>query len=272
MELDKQVDAFAARGLNVAAISYDPPAVLKYFRDKRKLRYPLLSDEGSKIIRAFGILNESVKPDAPVYGIPHPGTFIIDPAGVVKSKYFEDNYTERTTGSAILVKEFGAAAGGAGSTIETRHLKLTASSSAGIVRGGQKVMLIVDVELKKKMHVYAPGAAGYKSIDWKSPASELYRMGDLAAPPAKTLYLKAIKEKVPVYLGSFRLTRDVTLGNQKALKAASGEAGEITIESEFLYQACDDKVCYPPETVPLRWKVLFEGHDSERAPKELRKF
>ena len=132
MELNAQVDAFAAKGLKLAAISYDSPAVLKYFHDKRKLRYPLLSDEGSKIIRAFGILNDAVKPGTPFAGIPHPGTYVISPDGKVVSKHFEENYTERDTGGAILVQDFGAgaASGMPHETSQTNHLKLSTSATA----------------------------------------------------------------------------------------------------------------------------------------------
>jgi hypothetical protein len=37
------------------------------------------------------------------------------------------------------------------------------------------------------------------------------------------------------------------------------------------YQACDDKVCYPPDTVPVHWTLQVEGHDRERAPAELQR-
>lgn len=273
MELDQQVEAFRAKGLNIVALSYDSPAVLKNFHDRKKLRFPLLSDPQSKIIRDFGILNESAGKDTPFFGIPHPGTFVLDPSGKVISKYFEDNYTERETASAILVKQFGLSALGLPhTTVETPHLILTSAASAKIVRGGQKIMLMLDIELKKKMHVYAPGAQGYKTVDWRVNAGSLARVEAIRFPPSRTLYLKPIREKAPIYEGKIRLSREITLAAQKELKAAASATGEFTLEGELLYQACDDKVCYVPQTIPLKWVLSFEGHDAERAPKELRKF
>ena len=111
MELEQSAPGFKAKGFGVAALSYDSPAVLKHFAERAKITFPLLSDPDSKVIRAFGILNETVPKDNPFFGIPHPGAYLVDPRGKVISKYFEDDYTQRDTASSILVREFGAAAG-----------------------------------------------------------------------------------------------------------------------------------------------------------------
>jgi hypothetical protein len=84
------------------------------------------------------------------------------------------------------------------------------------------------------------------------------------------LRLKAIKETVPVYQGTFRLVREVTVARDPTLKPLLDAEGRLTIEGALKYQACDDKVCYPPETVPVRWRLQVEGHDRDRAPAELR--
>jgi peroxiredoxin len=51
---------------------------------KKKITYPLLSDPDSKVIKAFGVLNE--KATGRTAGIPHPGTFLIDQKGIIRSK------------------------------------------------------------------------------------------------------------------------------------------------------------------------------------------
>ena len=106
-DINTQVEAFHKQGLNVASITYDSAAVLKDFSSRLKIGYPMLSDPDSKIIKAFGILNTNVDPKTPQYGIPFPGTFIINEKGIVASKYFEDDYRERYSGAAIVSKEFG---------------------------------------------------------------------------------------------------------------------------------------------------------------------
>ena len=271
MELEQQAATWRKKGFEIAAISYDPQTVLQYFAEKRKLSYTLLSDPDSKVIRAFGILNASIPEKNPFYGIPHPGTYLVSPKGEVISKYFEDDYTERYTAADMLVKEFGAAVGGPHQTVETKHLKLSSSSTASIVRPGQRIALAVDIELGKGMHVYAPGVEGYKPIQWKLAETAAVKPQETVFPKSHILYLKVIKEKVPVYEGKVHLMREVTLANNRTLKPLLSPTGEITVEAEFVYQACDAKTCYVPQTVPLQWKFVVEGHDGERAPKELRR-
>ncbi len=272
MELEQQAASWRKKGFEIAALSYDSPQVLRHFAEKRKLSYPLLSDPESKVIQAFGILNTSIPEKNPFRGIPNPGTYLVKPSGEVISKYFEDDYTERYTAADMLVKEFGAAAGSAHQTVETKHLKLASSSTASIVRPGQRIALTLDIELAKGMHVYAPGAEGYIPVNWKfAETAVAVKPQEAVYPKAKVLYLKAIKEKAPVFEGKLRVMREVTLANNKTLKPLLSPAGELVVESEFRYQACDAKTCYLPQTVPLKWKFVVEGHDGERVPKELRR-
>jgi C4-dicarboxylate-specific signal transduction histidine kinase len=40
-------------------------------------------------------LNETIVEGSFGYGVPHPGIYVMDPRGVVRSKYFEEKYQER---------------------------------------------------------------------------------------------------------------------------------------------------------------------------------
>ena len=121
MELERDYGLVRKRGLGLAAISYDSVAVLKNFADRKKITFPLLSDPDSHIIRAFGILNESVKPETVQYGIPHPGTYILDAKGHVVAKYFEEDMRERVSASAILAGRFGEPVTAARTSAEAKH-------------------------------------------------------------------------------------------------------------------------------------------------------
>ncbi|MGH7486189.1 MAG: protein-disulfide reductase DsbD domain-containing protein, partial [bacterium] len=66
-------------------------------------------------------------------------------------------------------------------------------------------------------------------------------------PPSRKLHLPAIDETVPAYEGEIHLVRTVTLD-----KAASGT---LTLEGSLRYQACDDRLCYVPETLALKWVI-----------------
>ena len=90
MELQRTLPDFARSGVAVFAISYDPVAVLTKFAETHGIQYPLLSDEGSQVIRRLGLFNEHVYEHHAVYGIPkrdmfwgvpYPGAFLLDEAG-----------------------------------------------------------------------------------------------------------------------------------------------------------------------------------------------
>lgn len=84
----------------MVAISYDPVDVLKTFTEKQNISYPLLSDPGSKTIRAYGLLNTEAKGKAE--GVPYPGTFIVDGAGVIRAKLFHDGVIKRHTAADVI--------------------------------------------------------------------------------------------------------------------------------------------------------------------------
>jgi len=97
------------------------------------------------------------------------------------------------------------------------------------------------------MHVYAPGNADYIPITVKlNPVPEI-KTGKLAYPKSEVVTLA--DEKVSVFQKPFRLTQDVTL--DKSAKPGSTVAVAGTVN----FQACDDRVCYPPENAPVSWTV-----------------
>ena len=111
MELQGRYDDIRKQGLGLIAISYDSPETLKKFADSRGITFPLMSDPGSAIIKRYGMFNEQQEPRTRSYGIPHPGTFIVDRKGVVMARFFEDAYQERYTAATILATQGSDPAG-----------------------------------------------------------------------------------------------------------------------------------------------------------------
>jgi hypothetical protein len=271
VELERNLPAIVKQGLGVAAISYDSVAVLKNFADRQHITFPLLSDSGSQTIRTFGILNETVKPDTAFYGIPYPGTFIVNPQGKVKSKYFEDDFRERVSASDILIQESGKQADGARRVSETKHLRLATTASTQFARPGQRIVLSLDVTLNSRMHVYAPGVQGYIPIDWKLEEGTTVKPQAFVYPASQMMHLKAIGETVPVYKDRIRINREITFGPEDALKPLVNSAGDLILRGSFRYQACDDRECYLPQTVPLEWHFRFAALERERVHEELQR-
>ena len=80
VQLQKKTSEFAERDVQLVAMSYDSVKTLKTFAEAKNITFPLLSDEGSKTIRALGIEYKK--------GIATPGTVFIGTDGVVKGKNF----------------------------------------------------------------------------------------------------------------------------------------------------------------------------------------
>ena len=269
MELEQHLGAIRKQGLGVAAISYDSVGALKSFADRQHITYPLLSDPDSKIIRTYDIFNQTVKPGTPAYGIPYPGVYVVDAQGMVVSKYFEDDFKERVSTADILARQFGAPVDVVRGAVEAKHLQITTAASNDIARPGLRIALSLDIEMKPKMHVYAPGVQGYIPIDWRldegGPAAKRH---SFEYPHSEMLRLEAIGETVPVYRGHVRIRREITFGQDAVLKKLVSPTGEVTVTGSFRYQACDDRKCYVPEDVPLVWRFKYEGLDLQRAPLE----
>jgi hypothetical protein len=257
------------QGLGLAAISYDGVAALKNFADRKHITYHLLSDPDSKIIRAFGILNETVPADSMAHGIPYPGTYVVAPNGKVIAKFFEDDFKERTPTMEILAR-LGDARSSTSATVEAKHLRLSSWASTNTVHPNQRVALFLDIDLMPKMHVYAPGVQGYIAIEWKMMEAAATFL-PVIYPAPEQLRLDVIKETVPVYRGHVRLEEDAVIGAETQVKPRLNEHGEMVLEGSLRYQACDDHECYIPETVPVKWTFEFAPLDRERVPTDLQR-
>ena len=130
------------------------------------------------------------------------------------------------------------------------HATILSSPAAVNGAAGSKLALFVDVAPKPGIHVYAPGSNDYIPITVKLNPQPEIQAGKVAYP--KSEMMTFADEKVPVFQKPFRLTQDVTL--DKSAKPGS----TVTVSGMVNYQACDDRVCYPPESAPVTWTVVVK--------------
>jgi peroxiredoxin len=122
IQLQAAEERFEKQGIKLAGISYDSVEILKFFSDRRKIEFPLLSDPDSKIIRMYHVLNsEAVGPNA---GMARPGYFYIDTEGNIREKFFEAKYRERLTGNNVLSRLFPELGEEVSDTLEAPHLQV----------------------------------------------------------------------------------------------------------------------------------------------------
>ena len=269
IQLQAAKERFQKQGIALAGISYDSVEILKYFADRRKIDFPLLSDPDSQIIRRYQVLNaEAVGPNA---GMARPGYFFIDPEGMIREKFFEAKYRERLTGNTVLSKLFPELGEEVSDTVEAPHLQLSVGQSDRVAVPGNLVTLTAEVRLPPDVHVYAPGTKGYKTVKLVIDPLPDFEMRQASYPSAKILYLPAIKERVPVFEGAFRIRQELKVNSMAEFSGALGADGKkVTVKGNLEYQACDSKICFLPATVPVEWQFQILPLDRQRAPEDIR--
>ena len=158
---------------------------------------------------------------------------------------------------ALLIAGSGAdLANGAARAISksTRHLAFTATLAPDIVTPGTKMSLAVDVRPKKGMHVYAPGTM-YRPVAIAIEPNSALQIHETIYPPPTSYHFRPLNEDVLVYEKPFRLTLEITPGWTPLQREILRTQDRLTIKGQLTYQACDDKVCFLPASVPFEWGV-----------------
>ena len=203
-------------------------------------------------------------------GFARPGYFFIDPNGVIREKFFEAKYRERLTGNSVISKLFPELGEEVTETIQAPHLQLALEQSDSTAVPGTRVTLAAEVKLPPDVHVYAPGAQGYKPIRLLMDATPEMQFPAAAYPDSKT-FLPVINERVPVFDGTFRITQEVKVSSGAEFWGSLGKDGKnFTIAGKLEYQACDQTTCYMPTSVPVKWQLHVDPLDRTRAPAEVR--
>jgi hypothetical protein len=140
----------------------------------------------------------------------------------------------------------------------TAHLKFTATISPAVIVPDARMSIAVEVVPKKGMHVYAPGTK-YRPVSIRLDTGSLLRVHGSTYPKPTRYLFKPLKEEVLVYDAPFRLVVAVLAGNSKTLRAELRGRPQTTIKGTFDYQACDDRVCFLPTSVPFQWTLRVGG-------------
>ena len=230
--------------------------MLARFAREHGITFPLLSDRGSVVIRRYGLLNPAFAPDSRAYGVPYPGTFVLDAGGRVVSRHFEAAYQERSTVASILSRA-GRPGQGPVVAAQSAQLSMQGMASDGVVAPGNRLTLTFDVTPARGMHVYAPGAHDYQVIRVQFTPQPWLTVHPMDYPPPEIYHFVPLDERVETYQRPFTLRQDVTIAaTPEAQKMLAGRTS-IAIGGRLEYQACDDRVCYAPASVPFTFPLAL---------------
>jgi hypothetical protein len=246
--------------------------VLREFADRRGITFPLLSDPDSAIIRAFGLFNDTIAPGTRDYGVPHPAIFFVDHAGTVIRKYMEERYYHRRALATILAEDGEPAELQTVGQVDREQLAIGALTLQRGVYPGNRFALMVEVEPRPGLHVYAPGAGEeYRPLALRVPSQPYLTADDPVYPIPDGTWISPLEERVPVYTRQARIRVEVALGTRQELKPVYDAGGTLEVTGILSYQACSDTVCWPPQEVAVTWRLTLLPPDLERPPESLRR-
>lgn len=237
----------------MCAVSYDTVETLRDFSRRHDIRYPLLSDERSDVIRAFGILNDTLSTDHKHYGIPHPGTFVVDSERRIVQKFFHEEFHTRDTPAAILQR--------LAPEVESVALQEVVESDVLSARFWlpqrelshlQVTHLTVDIAIRREFHVYAPPVSSeYTPLTLRAEGKGI-RVGDVSypAPKIETLSMQPLGETLPIFSGRLRLRAPLTM------EAKTPSTLSLALE----FQACDQRTCFPPSELNTEMTIDFKSY------------
>jgi len=251
VELQSSLPLFAAHGIAVFAISYDPVETLAAFATAHAITFPLLSDEGSRVIDALGIRNTGAEPGSRAWGVPYPGTYSIGADGRVADKRFRDGHRTRDAAVTALREGFALDVQGDGPRDRqgTDALIAVASlDSGGFVRG-ERIGLRVDIRLAPGIHLYGqPLPEGYIPTVLTVAAPPPATAEPVVYPEPRPFRPDWLDASLPVYVDALTLTAAVVLTDTQE---------DATITATLDYQACTADECLLPGRLTFTLPLTF---------------
>ena len=262
VELQDALPRFEAAGIKLYAISYDEPEALAEFAHHHGITFPLLSDRGSRVIKRYGILNHFVtRNQVPHYGIPFPGTYLVDEHGIVTAKLFNRSLAARASAEAVIDSALGeillreeeptAQAGD-----DEIRISATYHGGGGRIKFGAMRQLVVRFELAPGLHIYdEPVPEGMVATRIEVEPPEGLRSLDWVKPPTHGLSLPGLDQELRVWDGRVDFVLPVHADDRIAGLVEDTGIEEVEIGIRIHYQACDERACRIPQQQSLKIAV-----------------
>lgn len=238
------------------AISYDAVPVLRRFADRHAITFPLLSDDGSVVIRRLGLLNEHVAAQQAYYGLPveprhrglpYPGHFELTSSGLVERRTFEQSYRIRPAGAELADAVAGHSPGVLRSEARSPGVVVAAELSTERYRPYQLLRIHTTVSPAEDTHVYLPPTApGYSPLEIAVEGPGPLEACPVELPRGRPVHLELLGETLQVNDGPVKLASPFIIKKQ---------LGDVTVRLRVTYQACTPSLCHPPVEHVLEFRL-----------------
>jgi hypothetical protein len=234
-------------------VSYDAVAILRDFAASHGITYPLLSDEGSHVMRALELINARVQEDHAAYGIapnprhvglPYPGVFVLDRNGVITEKRFHESYRERETGAGLVAQALGIDTPPAGSVARADGATVNARAwlDSPTYAFFQRLTLTVELSVATGHFVY-----GHPEKEGLPVSIEVEPIAGAQVGPARW----PAARRVSGANGPRWVHEGVVRGTVPLTFAAAPGGGDHVLGVTLHYQACGDGSRLEPASIRL---------------------
>jgi peroxiredoxin len=260
VQLQQVHSTLIAQQVALFAISYDSVATLSQFADKHAIGYPLLSDQGSHVMRALGLINDHVGEDHAFYGIaasarhvglPYPGIFVLDRHGLIVHKQFHESYRVRDTGAGALTQLLGLtpARRGADDSAALDGVQVRAWLDSPTYSWFQRLKLTVELVVESGLHVYGhPAPDGCMPISGTVDPIDGLDVGPVEWPRPGRLKIQGLTDELAVHEGTIH-------GSVPLVFSGAPGAGDRVVRVTVRFQPCSGSWCLPPRSVDLELPV-----------------
>lgn len=150
----------------------------------------------------------------------------------------------------LVLAVVGLAGGAAQSFLKNQPPRITveARAAAPLARAGQPITVEVTSRPVRGIHVYAPGNPNYIPVTVSVTPIDGIVVGEPKFPKAETYFFAPLKESVQAYSSPFTVAIPVTATAAFFKSRAPDSPASVKLAGLVRYQACDDRVCFPPQT------------------------
>lgn len=166
---------------------------------------------------------------------------------------------------ACLLSLWRADMRGQAQRVSTPQVDVTTSVEGRPVGPGARLTLVTEVVPKDGVHVYAPGARGYQVIALRMAPVPFVRVRPTRYPKSEIYYFVPLKEHVETYQGPFALRTSVVLDQSPEARRRLAGMTTLTLHGTLDYQACNDRLCFTPVSLPVTFTVVLDRPPSGRS-------
>ena len=206
-----------------------------------------MSDVGSEVIKKYGILNTNADSD-----IPYPGIYIIDKKLKVVSKQFEKHHSARPTAENVLATHLKEEIQSNRHQFKTSYLTGSIAISDTLAYTGQILAITIKFKLDENWHIYGkPIPEGYIPLTIDLESNPNFSLDSLQFPNTEKIMLESLNETFNI------LPEEFTLNSFLRMKRRP-QFGTNIFKITIKFQACDNKVCMPPEELKFQFSLIIK--------------